>query len=94
MTGRKEVVFFEPFVLRIVCAGRDVASDAEFLDQFAGTGAFVYEIQRRGLYPRLSGIFKTETMIRSLTGLRFVSALMIFMHHFPMGGRVVFFLLY
>gem|GEM_PF-1245536 len=33
-------------------------------------------------------------MIRSLTGLRFVSALMIFMHHFPMGGRVVFFLLY
>lgn len=29
-------------------------------------------------------------MIRSLTGLRFVFALMIFMHHFSMGERVVF----
>lgn len=29
-------------------------------------------------------------MIRSLTGLRFIFALMIFMHHFSMGERVIF----
>lgn len=67
-----------------------MARDGQLLDQQPGIDSRIYALYSFGLHLRLLRIPDLRQMIRSLQSWRFIFALMIFLHHFPVDGKGLF----